>query len=155
MKQLILNMPVKNYSDIMNSDESLKKDFTPGSVVKGTLKEKVIKMMGNSYSKMAAAAQRAMEIPPLCEMFMHEMFQDEHIGECVDNNQAVRLALILNNLYLARPEFTINTEPIISEVSDEDFNTLHHLLESYDGEHKNEYIEYWDKMVNELNSENN
>jgi hypothetical protein len=40
-------------------------------------------------------------------------------------------------------------------VSDEDFNTLHHLLESYDGEHKNEYIEYWDKMVNELNSENN
>lgn len=152
MKRLILNMPVKNYRDIMNADDDMRKKFTPGSLVAGTFKETVMKIVGDKYSKMAAAAQRAMEIPPLCEMFIHEMFQDEHIGECADNNQAVRLALMLNNLYLARPEFTINTEPIISEVSDEDFATLEHLLESYDGEHKEDYVAYWEKMVNELNS---
>lgn len=152
MKRLILNIPVKNYRDIMNADDDMRKKFTPGSLVAGTFKETVMKIVGDKYSKMAAAAQRAMEIPPLCEMFIHEIFQDEHIGECVDNNQAVRLALMLNNLYLARPEFTINTEPIVSEVSDDDFATLEHLLESYDGEHKEDYVAYWKKMVNELNS---
>ena len=152
MKRLILNMPIKNYRDIMNSDENLKKNFTPGSVVKGTTKETIMKVMGDKYAKMAAAAQRAMEIPPLCEVLIHEMLQKEHIGKCINNEQAVRLGILLNELFLVRPEFTIDTKPIISEVTDDDFNTLEHLISSYDGPYKEEYLKYWSKMVNELNS---
>lgn len=155
MKRLILNMPIDNYTDVIMRNPELTKQLTPGKLVPNTMKAFARTYLGKSYSKMAAAAQRALEIPPFAELFVHEILRPEHISEggCCFNRfeLALSIAQKMNDIVINRPVWTDKTCAEVREYTDEEFEVMQHIIDVMINPNKEEYKKAWDKMVAELN----